>query len=67
LTLDINADKIKENEIGGHVARIGEIRNAYKLLVGKMKGRFHFGARRRWEGNIKINLKEIGREGLEWI
>jgi hypothetical protein len=38
----------------GIVARMGEIRrNAYKILVGKPKGRYHLGPSRRWEHNIK--------------
>jgi hypothetical protein len=41
----------------GHFARIGEIRNAYKILVGKPEGKRPLGIpRRRWEHNIKIIL-----------
>jgi hypothetical protein len=43
----------------GHVARMGEIRNAYKILVGKPKGNRVLGTlRRRWKDNVKKNLKE---------
>jgi hypothetical protein len=45
----------------GHVARMGEKRNVYRLLVGKPKGRGPIGRpRRRWVNNIKIDLLEIG-------
>jgi hypothetical protein len=45
----------------GHVARMGETRNAYRILVGKQEGKRPLGRRRRrWVDNIKIDLKEIG-------
>jgi hypothetical protein len=41
-----------------HVARLREMRNAYKILVEKPDGKRPLGIpRRRWEGNIKMNLK----------
>jgi hypothetical protein len=44
----------------GHVARMGETRNAYKILVEKSKGKKPLGSHRlRWEYNIKMELKEI--------
>jgi hypothetical protein len=44
----------------GHVARMGEKRNVYRLLVGKPKGRRPLGRpRRRWIDNIKMELLEI--------
>jgi hypothetical protein len=44
----------------GHVARTGEQRHAYKILVGKPEGKRPLGRlRRRWENNIKIGLREI--------
>jgi hypothetical protein len=52
----------------GHVARMGEKRNAYKILVGKPEGKRPLGRpRRRWVDNIKIDLREIGCEGMDWI
>jgi hypothetical protein len=52
----------------GHVARMGETRNAYRILVGKPKGRRPLGRpRRRWVDNIKIDLREIGWDGMDWI
>jgi hypothetical protein len=52
----------------GHVARIGEKRNAYRILVGKPEGKRPLGRpRRRWVDNIKIDLREIGWDGVDWI
>jgi len=46
--------------LAGHVARMGENRNAYTDLVGKPDGKRPLGRpRRRWEGNIKIDLQEM--------
>jgi hypothetical protein len=43
------------------VARMGEKRNAYRILLGKPEGRRRLGRpRRRWVNNIKIDLREIG-------
>jgi hypothetical protein len=45
----------------GHVTRIWEERNAYRLLVGKLEGNSPLGRpRRRWVDNIKKDLREIG-------
>jgi hypothetical protein len=45
----------------GHVARIGEKRNAYRLLVGKPERRSPLGRpRRRWVDNIRMDLVEVG-------
>jgi hypothetical protein len=45
----------------GHVARIGEKRNAYRLLVGKPEGKRPLGRpRRRWVDNIMMDLGEVG-------
>jgi len=55
----------------GHVARVGERRGVYKVLVGKPEGKRLLGRRRcRWEGNIKMNLREVGWwawTGLIWL
>jgi hypothetical protein len=52
----------------GHVARMGEKRNAYRILVGKPKGKKPLGRpRRRWVDNIKMDLREIGWDGVQWI
>ena len=51
----------------GHVARIGERRGVYRVLVGKPKGKRPFGRPKlRWEDNIKMDLQEVGwRYGLD--
>jgi hypothetical protein len=48
----------------GHVARMGEGRNLYRVLVGKPEGRRPLGRpRRRWEDGIRMDLEEIGLGG----
>jgi hypothetical protein len=50
------------------VARIGEKRNVYRLLVGKPEGKRQLGIPRcRWIDNIKMDLSEIGLSGVDWI
>jgi hypothetical protein len=52
----------------GHVARMGEKRNVYRLLVGKPEGKRPLGRqRRRWIDNSKMDLLEIGLSVLDWI
>ncbi|KAJ4446958.1 hypothetical protein ANN_13660 [Periplaneta americana] len=52
----------------GHVARMGESRNAYRVLVGRPEGKRPLGRpRRRWENNIKMDLREVGYDGRDWI
>ena len=52
----------------GHVARMGEWRGVYRVLVGKPEGKRPLGRpRRRWEYNIKMNLQEVGCEDMDWI
>jgi hypothetical protein len=51
-----------------HVARMGEVRGAYNILVGKPEGRRPLGRpRRTWEDNIKMDLREIGIGDVDWI
>jgi hypothetical protein len=52
----------------GHVAQTGEMRNAYSLLVGKPEGKRPLGRQRRWwVDNMKIDLREIRWDGMDWI
>jgi hypothetical protein len=52
----------------GHVARMGEKRNAYRLLVGKPEGKRPLGRpRRRWVDNIKMDVGEVGWGDVDWI
>jgi hypothetical protein len=60
--------KLRKIRWAGHVARMGEMRNAYKLSVWKAKGKKLLGRpRRRRDDNIKMHLREIGLEGVDWI
>jgi hypothetical protein len=46
----------------------GEKRNAYRILVGKPERKRPAGRpRRRWEDNIRMDLREIGWVGMDWI
>jgi len=52
----------------GRTARMGEIRNAYKILVGKPQNKISLQRpRSRWEDNIKMDYKGIGYEYVDWI
>jgi hypothetical protein len=58
----------RKMRLAGHGARMGEKRNAYRILVGKPERKIPLGrARRRWVDNIKIDLREIGCDGTDWI
>jgi hypothetical protein len=50
------------------VEMIGEKRNSYRILVAKPEGKIPLGRpRRRWVNNIKMDLREIGWDGMDWI
>ena len=52
----------------GHVAPMEQPRNAYRVSVGKSVGKIPVGRpRRRWEDNIKMDLREVGCDPGEWI
>ena len=52
----------------GHAACTGERRGIYRVLVGKLEGKGLLGrCRHRWEDNIKMDLQEVGCEGIDWI
>jgi hypothetical protein len=60
--------KARRMRWAGYVARMGEVRGAYNILVGRPEGRRPLGRpRRRWEGNIKMDLREIGFGDVDWI
>jgi hypothetical protein len=51
-----------------HVARMGEKRNVYRILVGKAEGKRPLGRpRRRWVDNVGMDLGEIGWDAVDWI
>jgi hypothetical protein len=52
----------------GHVARMGKETGVYRILVGRPEGKRPLGRRRRrWEDNIKMDHREIGIDGANWI
>ena len=54
--------------LAGHVARMGERRGVYRVLVGKPEGKRPLGRpRRRWKDNIKMDLQEVGCGGMDWV
>jgi hypothetical protein len=53
-----SGDQIKEDELTGHV----------EILIGKPEGKRPLGRPRlRWEDNIRMELREIGWEGVDWL
>jgi hypothetical protein len=51
----------------GHVARMGDERNVYKVLMGKPEGKKPLGRpRHRWEDGIIMDIREIGCGSVEW-
>jgi hypothetical protein len=52
----------------GHVAYMGEGRGVYRVLVGRPRGKRPLGRPRdRWENNTKLDLREMGIDGANWI
>ena len=52
----------------GHVARMGEMRGVYRVLVGKPEGKRSLGrTRSRWGDNSKMDLQEVECGGMDWI
>jgi hypothetical protein len=60
--------KLRRMRWAGHVARMGEKMNTYRLLVGKPDGKRPLGRpRRRWVDNIRMYLGEVGWGDVDWI
>ena len=60
--------KSRRMRLAGHVARMGEERGVYSVLVGKSEGRRPLGRpRRRWVDNIRTDLQEVGCGYMDWI
>ena len=63
--------KSRKMRWAGHVARIGERRNVFRVLMGKPEGKKPLERpRRRWEDNIKIDLQDVGCgvwNGMSWL
>jgi hypothetical protein len=66
---DINRqNKSRRMRWAGHVARMGEGRNVYRVLVGKFEGKRPLGRPGcRWENEIKLDLREVGWGVVDWI
>jgi hypothetical protein len=58
--------KSRRMRLARHVTRVGEERKVYKFLVGKPEGKRPLG-RRRWDDGIRIDLREMGWENVEWV
>jgi hypothetical protein len=64
----IRVIKARRMRWAGLVARMREVKGAYNILVGRPEGRRPLGRpRRRWEDNIKMNLREIGFGDVDWF
>jgi len=60
--------KSRRMKWAGHVARMGEERGVYRVLVGKPEGKRPLGRpRRRWVNNIRMDLQEVGCGYMNWI
>jgi hypothetical protein len=60
----IKARRIRQ---AGHVMRMGDVRGAHNILVGRPEGRRPLGRPRcRWEDNIKMDLRETGFGDVDW-
>jgi hypothetical protein len=58
--------KSRRMRLAGHVARMEETRNAYRIFLGKPEGKRPLGRpRRRWVDNIKMDLRETGWDGMD--
>jgi hypothetical protein len=64
----VRAIKSRRMRWAGHVARMGEGRGAYRVLVGRPESKRPLGRpKRMWEDSIKMDLREIGIDGANWI
>jgi hypothetical protein len=64
----VRAIKSRRMRWVGHVACMGEESGVYMVLIGRPEGKRPLGRpRHRWEVNIKIDLREIGIDGVNWI
>jgi hypothetical protein len=60
--------KSRKMRWAGHVARIGEEKGVYRVLVGKPEGKRPMGISRcRWEDNIRMDLQDVGCGVMDWI
>ncbi|KAJ4446526.1 hypothetical protein ANN_13222 [Periplaneta americana] len=65
---DSAAEPFRRLRWAGRVARMGQSRNAYRVLGGMPDGKRPLGRpRRRWEDNIEMDLREVGYDYRDWI
>jgi len=65
---NVRVIKSRRMRWAGHVARMGEEKRVYRVLVGKPEGRRPLGRhRRRWVDNIRMGLQEVGCGYMDWI
>ena len=65
-----NIRRLKSRRLGwaGHVARMEQFRNAYRVLVVKPESKRPLGRPiRKWEDNIKMELRKVGCDPRDWI
>jgi hypothetical protein len=61
-------DEVKEVEMEGACSMHGEMRNAYKIFIGKPVGKRLIGRpAHRWKDNISVDFSDIGWEDVDWI
>jgi hypothetical protein len=64
----IRVIKSRRMRWAGHVARMRAKRTAYRILMRKLEGKRSLGRpRRRWVDNVKMDLREIEWDGMDWI
>jgi hypothetical protein len=52
----------------GHIVHVRDMKNAYRVLVRKLEGKRPLGRLMcRWEGNIRMDRRKIGWEGVDWM
>ena len=65
---NVRVVKSRRMRWAGHVTRMGEDRGVHRVLVGKPEGKRPLGRpRRRWEDNIKMDLREVGGGRGDWM
>jgi hypothetical protein len=66
--ISLGVIKLRRMGWAGHVTRLVEMRNSYKILVGKVQGKSTMRRpRRKWEENIEMDYRARRREGMEWL
>jgi hypothetical protein len=66
--MNVRVVKSRRMRWAGHVARMGEDRGVYRVMVGKHEGKSPLGRpRRRWDDNIKMDLQEVGGGRGDWM